>query len=210
MRAAGPVLGPPYALTIHDERQFVYCRVPKVATHSMNGWLAGTFQPPPQWHESTFLPRDLDGWFVFSLVRNPWDRIAATWREKAPGASRPAPFYAPWADRPFADFVAHLASLDLDRVERHVRRQSALMPMQRMDFVGRLEEIEHDIEVLAGHLGVSTKAFGQLNRAPSHLRGDYRELYDDATAATIGELYREEIEAFAYTFDGPAARPASP
>ena len=202
LRMLEPILGRPYRLTIHEQRRFIYVRVPKVATHSMNGWLGGTFDPPPQWHELEFLPSDLEGWYVFTLVRNPWDRISATWREKAAGARQPAQFYSPWAHRPFADFVRALADLDLDRVEAHVRRQTALVPVERMNYVGRLEEVEVALAEIADCLGVSTRAFQQLNRGPSRLRGDYRQMYDDRTAGLLGELYAEEIDAFGYTFDG--------
>lgn len=206
MRLGGPFFGPYYGLSIHENRKFIYVRVPKVATHSMASFLAGSISPPPTYHKRAFMPRDLDGWFVFTVVRNPWSRLVGTWKEKSVAATNPTSFYGPWRDRPFSDFVKHLSELDLDVAEDHVRRQTSLLPLDDLSFVARLEEISTDIEVISSELGVTPQALPQLNRSPSSVRGDYREMYDDETIDLVAELYADEIERFRYSFDGPLPR----
>ncbi len=206
MRVGEPLFGPAYGLTIHEQKKFVYVRVPKVATHSMASFLAGSLTPPPTWHRRAFMPKNLDGWFVFTVVRNPWDRIAASWKEKVVAATNPMPFYQPWTKQPFEAFVEHLTTLNLDTVEDHVRRQTALVPLDDLDFVARIEEIATDIEVITSTVGIKTDALQTLNRSPKSVRGSYRDVYDDTTRQIIAELYADEINRFAYNFDGPLPR----
>ena len=149
--------------------------------------------------------------FTFSMVRNPWDRIASAYRDKM---CRPAdhPNQAEYV-RPIAA-VMGCARVDFDTFTRycaaipdshadphwfscypnlHVRGTSLV------EFTGRIENVAEDVETIGRRTGVRW-ALPVLNRT----RGPgtaYRELYtSDATVERVAQRYREDVTSYGYAF----------
>lgn len=144
--------------------------------------------------------------FIFSFVRNPWDRIVSHyhWRIKTNQTGL--------GDNPipFRDWV--MACFDQRNPTYYdkpkmFRQQSdwlsggsdhAVHPA--IDFIGRFERLEADILTLSQRLERPLKA-GIPHLKPSNRKRDHRSYYDDETRAVIGRAFAKDIQAFGYEYD---------
>lgn len=158
------------------------------------------------WKHSTLADLDglvtgaeLPGLFVFTLVRNPWDRAVSYYHWlRAQSFAHPAVGLAKLL--PFSAFLNHpqtQASLAAWPYGAYVRDRQG---QEKCDLFLRLEHLEEDLPPLEAHLGFR---LGPLKRANESARPkDWRALYSDADAALIGRLCGEDIDRFGYRFDG--------
>jgi hypothetical protein len=66
-----------------------------------------------------------------------------------------------------------------------------------LDLIGRFEDMEPTFRQIAQRIGIVS----ELPHLNSSEQSDYRTFYDDATAAVVGEWFREDVERFGYSFD---------
>ncbi len=140
-------------------------------------------------------PRELDDMFVFTLVRNPWDRIVSYYhwlRERnfqhaAVGLAQ---------NLEFAEFVAHP---EISASLRYYSYQSYLTVdgVCHGHFL-RLEHFHEDAQPLWDHLGF-TLDLPRLNRSDRNV--DYRTYYDEALAAHVARICAQDIARFGYSFE---------
>lgn len=170
--------------------------------------LAGVQSAGRLWKHSTLadldgvIPADeIDRAFVFTLVRNPWDRIVSYyfWLQ-GQGFDHPAVRRA--QSLPFAAFLAHPAT------QLSIRRQSArdfTTDARGRDCCSaciRIEHLARDIAPLEAHLGFPL-AVPRVNE--SRRERDWRVYYDADSADLLARLSAEDIARFGYGFDDAAA-----
>ena len=139
---------------------------------------------------------DLTGFFVFTLVRNPWDRLVSYYhwlREQ--NFDHPAVELARQLE--FPGFLSH----------PHTRQSISAWPARRYvtDATGtervsafvRLEELTTDLAPVEAHLGFRLD-IPVANR--SERRTDYRSYYPDRLQTVVAEICAEDIQRFGYTF----------
>ena len=141
---------------------------------------------------------ELDEMFVFTLVRNPWDRAVSYYhwlREQS--FDHPAVELAKSLE--FKPFLLH------PETEAGFRTMPSAAYVRRSDgreqchaFV-RMEHLERDLKPVEAHLEF-TLELPHINR--SRREADYRVYFDDQTAAAIQDFCAPDIERFGYTFDG--------
>lgn len=135
--------------------------------------------------------------FVFTLVRNPWDRMVSYYHWLQ-GQSFDHPAVSLAQQLEFGAFVASAqvqASLRQNPARSYVSDGAGV---EHCDLFVRLEHIETDIRPLEAHLGFPV-ALERVNT--SQRKADYREYYDTAARAAIETACAEDIERFGYTFD---------
>lgn len=144
------------------------------------------------------IPADLSGWFVLTLVRNPWDRALSYYHWlRAQRFAHPAVAlaqrlgFSPFLNHPliragFADWPVSAYTRDAAGVDRLTRAV-------------RLECLSADLEPFEAHLGFRL-AVPRSNE--SQRPRDWRGFYSDADAALIAHLCAEDIARFGYHFDG--------
>lgn len=156
--------------------------------------------PGRLWKHSTL--RDIQGlvdladFFVFTFVRNPWDRMVS--------------YYHWLQDQRFDHPSVKLAqALDFKSFMRHPQTQSSLQngpyPTYTTDAAGqdhcrlyaRLEHPE-DLASLWEHLGFRLTISHQN---PSTRNPDWRVYYDTETTEIVQKKADEDIARFGYTFD---------
>ncbi|MCL3880933.1 sulfotransferase family 2 domain-containing protein [Marivita sp. GX14005] len=141
-------------------------------------------------------PDALDGMFVFTLVRNPWDRLVSYYHWlRAQSFAHPAVTLA--AALPFPQFVAHeqtRTTLSAAPYRSYTRDASG---QDRAALFIRLEHLEEDLGPLSQHLGF-TPALPHVNR--SDRPRDHRSVYTDAAAEAVAQICAEDIEQFDYRF----------
>ena len=140
-------------------------------------------------------PRDaLDRLFIFTLVRNPWDRVGSYYRWlRTQRFDHPAVHVAQGHD--FAGFLEHpdiAASLQANPAARYVT--DAQGQMRGRLFI-RLEHFEADAAPLFEHLGFALE-LPHLNATEAGSAA----LYTQETAARVAELCAEDIARFGYAF----------
>jgi hypothetical protein len=138
---------------------------------------------------------DLAGMFVFTLVRNPWDRMVSYYHWlRDQGFDHPAVALAKATD--FAGFVLHpqtAASLKAAPYASYVTDASG---GERATFV-RLEALEQDLKPVSQHLGFDlVLPHANASDRPE----DYRTAYTDQAIKAVSEMCAEDIARFEYTF----------
>ncbi|SIS81021.1 sulfotransferase family 2 domain-containing protein [Phaeovulum vinaykumarii] len=136
------------------------------------------------------------GYFVFTLVRNPWDRLVSYYHwlrdqrftHPAVDLARALPFPA------FLNAFDTRAAIAANPYTSYVRlgREACC------NLFIRLEHLEEDLEPLAAHLGFRP---GPIERINASARGrDWRPYYSDKDAEMVGLLCGGDIARFGYQF----------
>jgi len=131
--------------------------------------------------------------FVFTLVRNPWDRMVSYYHWlQVQNFDHPAVEVAKAAA--FPAFLRDPAVQDAVRQSGYVRYVTTAEGQERCDLFARLEHPE-DLEPLWHHLGfkLSIPHANRSDRDP-----DWRAYYDLETFEIVREISAEDITRFGY------------
>jgi hypothetical protein len=163
--------------------------------------------------DSSYLSREeFAGFFKFSFVRNPWDRILSEYR-----------YRNYFQHLSFRDFVLNkLPKPGWDDKYRHVMPQYDMLHDRQgnllVDFVGRFETLQQDFDRVCTHLDIVESNLPHRNRSDKKSRGLKRkirnilymngenhiqhgaEFYDQETRDAVASYYRKDIETFGYSF----------
>lgn len=140
---------------------------------------------------------EIASFFVFTLVRNPWDRMVSYYhwlREQ--GFDHPAVHLAQSTD--FSSFLNHPQTVEAFQNESFASYTTDGRGVDRCSAFVRLEHLDEDLKPVEAHLGF---ALSPLERANSSVRDrDYRNFYSDADAALLRRLCASDIDRFRYSF----------
>lgn len=162
---------------------------------------------------------DLDNYFKWCFVRNPWERIASAY-EDCPEIFQFAPT--------FEDFINTLYSKKQNFPKSEIKffqyfdigfplkyYRIHFMPMNLLikingelciDFIGRYENLQEDWVKLQRKININPqnlilsnarKQKVNLGRKTSY----YKDLYNQHLIDLVGELYEEDIKLFNYSFN---------
>jgi hypothetical protein len=150
----------------------------------------------------------------FAVVRNPWSRTASRyhyWRQNAPKwpVDDPRRIYIEKAT--FADFVREQKILPIPDHPGQPWMGPLTSWFNQLDWLRdesgavacdclRMERLEVDLEAYLN------RRIRLRQRNVTKRRYDYRSMYTDALADIVARLFRDDIEHFGFSFDGPAAR----
>ena len=151
-------------------------------------------------HAEYDISRNMEGYFKFAFVRNPWERLFSWYTYgQALGLYN--------TNVSFEDLAPRILGLD---PPRHVRlthfgqytQTSFLVDregMLDMDFIGRFETLQDDFEHVMKHLGVEdwepTIALNVSNRMYH-----YGDFYTPELVKMVAEHSAEDIKNFGYTY----------
>ncbi|MCP5036392.1 MAG: sulfotransferase family protein [Rhodobacteraceae bacterium] len=157
------------------------------------------------WKHSTL--RDIDGlvtqadieaFFVFTLVRNPWDRVVSYYHWlRSQNFAHPAVGIAKATD--FSGFLRDRVIRSSLSVHSYGSYVSDGAGVDRCDLFLRLEHINEDLALLNDHLGFELGPLPHANR--SDRRQDFRFYYDDEDAGIVADTCAEDIDRFKYHFE---------
>jgi hypothetical protein len=199
-----------------EKHQYLYVANPKVATRSLIDYFESYDAASMLINHQTiqrFLADQpaMQHYFRFSFVRNPWARVYSCWLDKITNqhkfcdASIISRFKGLYPDMPFAAFVEWLCSEEGgDRfADRHWMSQCELLGgshvLAEYDFIGRLENIEHDFRQLAKHIGIGPETLPSLNLNQSDPNA-YRQYYSQTSKDLVANRYSNDIQSFGYEF----------
>ena len=136
---------------------------------------------------------DFARYFKFAVVRNPWARVVSVYKFD----------YQKRID--FTRFLDEVVARRRDVVEkRHLESQLRFVAGRDgrilVDRVLRFERLAEDFVEVSRHIFGAEVSLPNVNVAKDAT--PFRAFYDEAGRALIAEMYRDDIEAFGYRFDG--------
>lgn len=144
--------------------------------------------------------------FVFSVVRNPWDRIASTYADKVCREPIHKPFerYGFVSHMSFEDFVRGISDIPDSDADVHFRSQHSMLFMDGCllpHMLLKMERLQKDWPLLRGIVETLTKKqTGELKMVNRKQHAPYREYYDTTTRDLVGRRYADEIQLLGYEF----------
>lgn len=151
-------------------------------------------------YKSRLSENDLKQYFIFSFVRNPWSR-AYSWyenvmRDKIHLRNQKVP-----QNCTSDEFIT------LYDWQTELRPQLAWIENRNgqigLDFIGRFESLQEDIEFVTRKLRVVNK----LPRLVAGAKRNYQNQITDFAKNVLSEKYAEEIEMFEYSFEDESVIP---
>ena len=187
-----------YLYSKFENPNFIYFTNPKTASRSLRTHLRNnSIELEPETPKKITV--NIEDYFKFVFVRNPWDRILSAFLNKAVmGASKKNQLkrYAQFKDSPFSEFVYSIKNSDVNREERHIRSQIKFVP-DYIDFIGKYENITADMNRVCEEIGIPFDGFPHMNKTKHK---HYTEYYDNETREIVAEKYAKDIEHFDYKF----------
>ena len=140
-------------------------------------------------------PEELDGLFCFTLVRNPWDRVASYYRWlRGQGFDHPAVGLAKQSD--FARFLRHPQTRASLRAWPARRYMADAAGREHCNLYIRLEYFPADAQPLFEHLGFELE-LPRVNASAG------AAAYTPELRDIVAEVCAEDIARFGYADDGP-------
>lgn len=144
--------------------------------------------------------KQLDDYFIFTLVRNPWDRVVSYYHWlRDQKFSHAAVSLAKSTD--FSGFVQDPATYGSLQASPYGHYVTDVTGRERCNLFLPLEHLTTRIAPLEKHLGFNLSAIPHVNT--SVRRRDYRGYYTDETAEIIARSCARDILRFDYRFDDP-------
>lgn len=136
--------------------------------------------------------------FVFSFVRNPWDRMVSIFFGLV--QSDPQIIHSTNA-RTFEAFANEVTQNRLGRLHDHCPSQVSLLKNKfadiRVDYTGRYETIQRDYKTACDAIGID---FRRLKRLSSSNHFNYKNYYTDDLKKKVAKFFEDDIDTFKYTF----------
>lgn len=150
-------------------------------------------------------------YFIFSFVRNPWDRLVSCYEHffnRAQDHYETQNYANPYAVMfgktkvYFEDFVDFVANNDAEYLDPHWCAQTSLITINENnglpDKIGRFENFEQDMTQIFLKAGIPLE-IKHLNRS-SRSKGNYKNYYTNRTRKLVQQRYKKDIEIFDYRF----------
>lgn len=186
-----------YNLTICKEKKFVWFRVAKVGTRSIYTILKEQeFRlDADHTYNKHYIPHVYRDYYKFAFVRNPYDRLVSTWKDKVLYVN-----YFQFNEeehvkmKQFKNFVSYLSLIDSDS-DIHLKPQNKLIDINNIDFIGRFERFEQDLSTVLNKLEI----YGTIpmeNAAPN--KQHYSYFYTEELRQQVYDIYEKDFLIFNY------------
>jgi len=187
---------------------------------SKHAWLTSPAQPPGgaqvvtyrHEHIPSLVERGIitPGWladrYVFSFVRNPWDRLVSIYhhlRQGNPDQQAAVPMgFAEYIERVCSGDVPALGGRGIDALS-YANPQTAWLDLgngRQPDFIGRFENLAEDWTQLCDVISCrDCRAIGGRSNRSRHK--PYATCYTQRLRDLVAERYTAEVERFGYEFE---------
>jgi hypothetical protein len=184
---------PLYDITSSDKHGYTWFRIPKNGTHSIMEVLNAHAPPDISSSDVPYFSKRHREKFKFCIIRNPWDRLVSVYCNKVEMKL----MYPECWDRDFAYFIDFVSRQDLMRCDGHIRLQTAMFPVNEMDYVGRMERFDEDADSI---LHKVLKLNGRISHRGAVDRPEYSSFYTNDLKEVVRNLYQKDIQYGDYLF----------
>jgi len=190
-----------YNVTIGCDPKFIWFRVAKCGTRSIFRALreSGATLSVKNGIFMHYRPNAMRSHHKFAFVRNPWDRFVSCFYDRV--VDRNHFGFDKKSHRKMqnlSEFISYAEQLNLDRCDVHLRRQSSLIDLNALDFLGRMENFEEDLSRLFSQVGLRFPS-GLHRENASSRPGSSRDVLTKDQFKRIGLLYEHDIRLFGYS-----------
>ena len=198
---------------VNNAKGYIFVHIPKTAGTSMCEALGLS----DTMHETAIDYRRMlggryDELYRFAFVRNPWDRFLSLYMyarmEESHHHSASAPHSKKCGKHPDYETLKHTSIQDAAALLIAGQLSFQWLPQHRwvcdengkviVDFVGRVEAVEHDWPVVAARVGGRTnmprRNVANVEKVP------YQQVLDSKTKALLDDYYKKDVELFGYQF----------
>ena len=197
-------------MMISKEKQFLFLHIPKTGGTSLLGQLEKYCSPHYGGHPQLLryiennkkqYP-DIEEYYKFTIVRNPWDRlVSAFFFLQEGGNQNPHDIAAQrtLSEYSFEKFVEVLQSNP--RYFNHIVHLKPQMffiqDFSKINQIINIEKNQEQCKLLKKNLNLKIGALPHKNKSKHK---HYTEYYDDETKSIVAEKYAKDIEYFSYEF----------
>lgn len=186
----------PRSIIVCESRKFIYMKATKTAgTSILRGFLEKNIEgiihekdTPIEfklWLDNV-TDSDLEYYYIFSVVRNPFDRIVSM---------------AAYFDIEPEDYFLNIKEYQKqDKVKTHslpLNIYTHCNGMQFVDEICRFENLQHDFNIVCENIGLEKRTLPFNNKSN---RGDYKSYFNDESKLLISKIYEEDIKLFKYEY----------
>jgi len=196
---------------ICHRKKFIFIDICKTAGTSINKTFSKKYKCIGKHHSITNIVGDfsfctnltkeqIDKYFKFTFVRNPYDRIVSLWLWGVKST---------YKEYNFKQFVLGIKNKKFDdhNFVRYIPMVDWLCDKSgkiRVDYIGRYENLEDDFAKVCKKVKVNKLPLEKINTAEYRNRKPrkkYWEYYDDETRDVVTEIYKKDIDKFDYKFN---------
>ncbi len=199
-----------HTLKHFDEYRCIFIHIPKCAGVSVSRSLFDNHGPG---HYSSVTMRRVFGdptynrYFTFTVVRNPWDRLASAYHFLKAGGFNEAD--RRWAGENLSDYADFNTFVRRWVNAKNIRGWVHFIPQANylknaeghmdVDYIGHFESLQNDFNSIASRLDIN-RPLRTFNRGRTNLPR-FQSLYNEETQAIVADVYAEDILTFGYHFE---------
>lgn len=188
-----------YNLTICKEKQFVWFRVAKVGTRSIYTILKEQeFRlDADHTYNRQYIPHVYRDYYKFAFVRNPYDRLVSTWKDKILQIN-----YFGFNEeeykkmKEFKSFVNWVSQFEIETADSHLRTQHSLIDLNHIDFIGRFERFEEDLSIILKRFNIAYNTIPKINSTSN--KQHYSSFYTEELRQQVYDIYEKDFLIFNY------------
>lgn len=195
----------PGGIIICEERKFIYMKPAKTAGTSilrehLEKQMPGIIHQknhPEQFADwiRRINDEELEKYFIFSVVRNPWDRLVSV---------------AAYVKVSFKDFVRNINEhWKTEKIRVHslpLHLYTHCNGIRFADMICRFETLQPDMNLVFDRIGMDRRPLPFVNRSR---HGHYSAYYGELEIRVVEEIYAKDIEYFGYAFEKESSRRGS-
>ncbi len=184
-------------IIVSEEKKFIYMKPTKTAGSSI---LRGVLSQqefrvihkkdhPTAFNEwiNKISDNNLQDYFIFSVVRNPWDRLVSA---------------AAYFKIPIKDFLNNIDHYWQDpEIKKHsfpLHYYTHHQGHQFADFICRFETLQADINLVFDRIGIERTILPHVKKTEHH---HYSTYYSSETRSMVEKLYAEDIKFYGYVYE---------
>ena len=191
------------SLLINQAQKWAFIHIPKTGGTSITNVLSkipGT--KILQSHDSIRAFEDVDDFFIFTFVRNPYTRLASVYEH----GIRKGIYKST-----FSDLLTKESKSDIWLMPQYFFTKAGSNKQKKISFIGKYENLKEDIKHIFNTIGVNNYKLPHLNRNPIYDRhpnlkqeGYYKTFYsEDWMIDWVKERYKNDFKIFNYGMELP-------